>query len=149
MSLKHTAQFSGRFVLFCFGTLFCLMFIYFLREREAEHEQGRGRERGRHRIWSRLQAPSCQHRARCWARTHQPWDHDLSQSQTLNRPSHPGALIFILYQWKNQGIDHASPGQAMWFPPLCGLPCPSSPGLSQESLLYSVLTAIGAPIILL
>ena len=40
---------------------------FFLREREkereTEYEQGRGRERGRHRIRSRLQAPSCQHRA--------------------------------------------------------------------------------------
>ena len=61
------------------------------RERETEHEQGRGRERGRHRIPSRLQALSCQHRARRGARTHGPRDHDLSRSQTLNRLSHPGA----------------------------------------------------------
>ena len=40
---------------------FFFMFIYLLREREKE--QGRGRERGRHRIGSRLQAPSRQHRA--------------------------------------------------------------------------------------
>ena len=33
------------------------------RERDREHEWGRGRERGRHRIPSRLQALSCQHRA--------------------------------------------------------------------------------------
>ena len=32
--------------------------IYFLRQRETEHEQGRGREKGRHRIRSRLQAVS-------------------------------------------------------------------------------------------
>ena len=63
----------------------------FLRHRETEHEQGRGRERGRHRIRSRLQALSCQHRARRGARTHRPWDHDLSRSWTLNRLSHPGA----------------------------------------------------------
>ena len=37
-----------------------LTFIYFW-EREKEHEQGRGREREGHRIWSRLQALSCQH----------------------------------------------------------------------------------------
>ena len=36
------------------------MFIYFLRERETEHEWQKGRERGRHRIRSRLQALSCQ-----------------------------------------------------------------------------------------
>ena len=35
---------------------------------------GGGAERGRHRIWSRLQAPSCQHRARCLAQTHELWD---------------------------------------------------------------------------
>ena len=63
----------------------------FLRQRETEHEWGRGRERGRHRIWSRLQALSHQNRAQRGARTHGPWDHDLSQSRTLNRLSHPGA----------------------------------------------------------
>ena len=35
------------------------MFIF---ERETDREQGWGRERGRHKIRSRLQAPSCQHR---------------------------------------------------------------------------------------
>ena len=63
--------------------------IYF--ERGGEEESGTGRERGRHRIWSRLQALSCQHRAWCGARTHKPWDHDLSRSWTLNQLSHPGA----------------------------------------------------------
>ena len=51
------------------------------------------RERGRHRIQSRFQALSCQHRAQCGARTHGPWDHDLSWSQKVNRLSHPGAPI--------------------------------------------------------
>ena len=60
------------------------MFIYFW-----ERERGRGRDRGGHRIWNRLQAPSCQHRARYGARTHGPWDHDLRRSWTLNRQSHP------------------------------------------------------------
>ena len=75
-----------------------LMFIYFWqrereRERETEYQAGgrRGRARGRHRIRSRLQALSCQHRARRRARTHRPWDHDLSRSWTLNPLSHPGA----------------------------------------------------------
>ena len=48
---------------------------------------GWGRERGRQRIWSRLQAPSCQHRAWRRARTHELKDHDLSQSHTLNCPT--------------------------------------------------------------
>ena len=63
----------------------------FSRQRETEHEQGRVRERGRHGIWNRLQALSCQHRARRGARTCEPRDHDPSRSRTLNRLSHPGA----------------------------------------------------------
>ena len=73
--------------------LFYFIFLLFIfeRERECVCKQGRDRERGRHRIRSRLQALSCQHRARCMARTHEPWDHDLSQSRTLSRLSHPSA----------------------------------------------------------
>ena len=64
----------------------------FLRVRQREHKLGRGRDGGRHRIRSRLRAPSCQRRARCGARTHEPRDHDLSRSPKLNRLSHPSAL---------------------------------------------------------
>ena len=56
---------------------------------------GGGSERGRHRIWNRLQALSCQHRARRGARAHGPRDHDLSRSQPPNRLSHPGAPLPI------------------------------------------------------
>ena len=59
--------------------------------RETEHKWGRARERRRHRIRSKLQALSCQHRAQRWARTRKPWDHDLSQGQMLNWLSHPSA----------------------------------------------------------
>ena len=54
---------------------------------------GGGSERGRHRIWNRLQAPSCQHGAWREARTHGPRDHDLSRSRPLNRQSHPVCLF--------------------------------------------------------
>ena len=79
--------------------IYFLMFIYFW-----EYKWGRGRERGRHRIWIRLPVPRCQHRARCGAQTHEPWDHDLNRSQTFNRLSHPGALTAAfrhcrLLQW--------------------------------------------------
>ena len=43
-----------------------------VKERETECEWERGRERGRHSIQRRLQALSCQHRARRGARTHRP-----------------------------------------------------------------------------
>ena len=85
--------------LFYFLLKIFLMFIHFW-ETEREHEWGRGRERGRHWIQSRLQAPSCHHRAQRRARTHGLQDHDLSRSWTLNRLSHPGAPPFLL-------INHA------------------------------------------
>ena len=83
-------------VLFGFFHNFFNIYL-FLRQRETEHEWGRGRERGRHRIRNRLQALSCQHRARHGPRTHGPRDHDLSRSRTLIRLSHPGApqLFFL------------------------------------------------------
>ena len=74
------------------------MFIYFWeRQREIEYKEGRTRERGRRRIWSRLQALSCRRGAWCGAWTHELWDHDLSRSRTLNRLRHPGApsLLFL------------------------------------------------------
>ena len=58
------------------------MFIF---ERESMQAGEGQRERGRHRTPSRLQALSYQHKARCGAWTHKPWDHDLSRSQTLNQ----------------------------------------------------------------
>ena len=79
-----------------FGFKFFLRFYLFLRQRETEYEQGRGRERRRDRIRSRFQALSCQHRARCGARTHGLRDHDLSGSRMLNRLSHPGAPMMNL-----------------------------------------------------
>ena len=70
--------------------MFFILFYLFLRE--TKYELGRCRERGRHRIRSRLQALSCQHRAWRRARTHGLWDHDLNRSQSPNQLSHPGAL---------------------------------------------------------
>ena len=68
----------------------------FLRQRERDREwTGEGpRERGRHRIWNRFQALSCQHRTWCRAWTHELWDHDLSQRQTLIRLRHRGDPMF-------------------------------------------------------
>ena len=73
---------------------FILMFIYFW---ETEGQQERDRERGRHRIWSRLQALSCQHRAWHGAPTHELWNPDPSWSGTLNWLSHPGAPILCTF----------------------------------------------------
>ena len=81
------------FLLTNWQTIFFLTFIYFW-ESETEHKWGRGRETGAHRIRSRLQALSWQHRARHGAQTHRPRDRDLSQSPTLNQLSHPGAPPF-------------------------------------------------------
>ena len=57
----------------------------------------RGRsERGRHRIWNRLQALSCQHRARRGAQTHGPRDHDLSRSRPLNWATQVPLCMYFL-----------------------------------------------------
>ena len=90
-----------------------------MRERQIDkltnHEWRRGRERGRHRIWSRIQALSGQRRAQHGAQTHEPWGHDPSQSPTLNRLSHsspPSLYTFnsLRLKWNQH-------------PPLC-LPTP-------------------------
>ena len=89
---------------FLFLFLIFLILIYFW-ERAADRQTdsvsgGRGRERGRHRIWSRLQALSCQHRSQRGAWIHRLRDHDLSRSWMLNWLSHPGSprkfLVTIL-----------------------------------------------------
>ena len=51
------------------GRVFKFYFLMFISE--TEHKWVRGRERGRHRIRSRLQILSCQHRAQRGARTHE------------------------------------------------------------------------------
>ena len=66
--------------------------LVFIFERERQSMSSGRAERGRHRIESRLQALSHQHRAQCGARTHELRDGDLNLSQMLNRLSHPGAL---------------------------------------------------------
>ena len=95
---------------------FLSFFNVYLFLRETECKQGRGRERGRHRIWSRFQALSCQHRAWYGARTHEPWDH--GSSRTLNRLSHPGApyyptlnfFFFSVYSFFGSGATDFSSG---------------------------------------
>ena len=69
---------------------FLLMFMY-IWEKERDSAWVEEGQRVPETIGSRLQAPSCQHRARRGARTHEPWDHDLSRSRLLNLLSHPGA----------------------------------------------------------
>ena len=79
---------------FCTYIIF-LCFVYFWDRGRQSMRRG-GAERGRHRIWSRLQALSCQHRAQCGAWTHKPWNHDLSWSWTLNQLSHQAHSTTIL-----------------------------------------------------
>ena len=80
---------------------FFLHLLIIERQREIEHKWGKSRERRRHRIRSRLQALSCQHKARCGAQTHKPWDHDLSRSWTLNWLNQLGApqLYFLFFNY--------------------------------------------------
>ena len=134
-----------------------------MRERGTEHRQGRGRERRRHRIQSRLQALSCQHRARHGAWTHKLWDHDLSQSWTLNRLTHPGApdfwnfyfLIFFfflhfIYFWEREREKaKAREGQRererdrhriQWQAPGSELPVSTEPNTGLEPMNRKIMT---------
>ena len=87
------------FYFLCKKNFFLSLFIFEReRGRQSVSRGGAERERGRHRIQSRLQPRSCQHRARLGARTHEPWDHDLSWSWTLNRLSHPGAPTYYHFR---------------------------------------------------
>ena len=100
------------------GFIFFNVYL-FLREREGGRRDRRmGRERGRHRIWSNLQALSWRHRPHRGAQTHKLWDHDLSQSQALNWLSHPGTpgvvildLIFIGHRflWESRFCESFTP----------------------------------------
>ena len=87
----------------------------FLRDRL--HERGRGWGGERERIWSRLQALSCQHRTWHRAWTHELWDHDLSQSWVLNQLSHLGTPgMFSILTVKSVGLTcHLRP-LFLWFP---------------------------------
>ena len=89
-------------LIFCPKGVFFLIFLFvclFLRERECMSRGGA--ERGRHRIWSRIQAQRCQHRAWHGVWTHQMWDHDLSRRQTFNRLSQPGSPpVLKFYDYK-------------------------------------------------
>ena len=88
------------FYLFIFKCLFT-----FERERERERAPKWGRSRGKG-----TEDPK---QALCWqqsawpkARTHEPWDHVLSWSLTLNRLSHPGAPeTTVLKPWMEARED--------------------------------------------
>ena len=95
--LPISVVFCQKEFILLFFLIFFFTFIHFWETERDRAQAGEGqRERDTHRIQSRLQAPSCQHRARCGIQTHKPQDHDLSRSLTPNRLSHPGALEFIL-----------------------------------------------------
>ena len=79
----------GNNVLFLRATSFFLMFIFIF-----DRERDRAWAREGQREGETQEAPSCQHRAGRGAWTHEPWDHDLSQSWTLNQLSYPGAPSF-------------------------------------------------------
>ena len=85
------------------STSFCFFLKDFIcsldrkRERKSERENKQGemqRERERSRLLAELS----------WSPTGgsipRPWDHDLSQRQTLNHLSHPGApIVQLLSRW--------------------------------------------------
>ena len=106
---------------------------------ETESEEGSGdlscRRRDQHGVW-----------------THNPWDHNLSPSQTLNsRLSHPGTPRFLkflmhLSQWSSNfsSVDHLAEIKTLWagrpYVPFC---------LGQSWFICVVLTLARVPLSLL
>ena len=116
---------------------FFLIYIYFWeRDRQTKHEQGKDRDRGRHRIQSRLQALSCQHRAWCGAWTHEPWHHDLSRSRMLNRLSYLGTPLYFFILPQVINIENVEKKVAYYF--LCSLFRNSFPECDVKTLSGSL-----------
>ena len=79
----------------------CFLIYLFLRETETARVGEGQRERERERE-NPKQAPICQHRARGGARTHEPWDHDLSwnqesDAQPTEPPRRPFFFLFFFF----------------------------------------------------
>ena len=79
------------------------MFIFLFWE--SESKLGRGRERQTDRIWRRLQALSCQHRAWHGAQTHGPRDRDLAEVRRLTdcATQAPQLLLFLMFNFWERG----------------------------------------------
>ena len=71
-----------------------LTFIYIWEREHASMSRGGAEREGDTESEA---APSCQHRARRGAQTHDPRDRDLSRSRTLDRLSPPGAPTLDYY----------------------------------------------------
>ena len=85
MLLGHLCVQECFIFLIFFKFYFKKILVFFLCLRDTERHGTRGR--GRHRIRSRLHE----------TRTHEPWDHDLSQSWMLNHLSHPGTPVLVCF----------------------------------------------------
>ena len=79
------------------------MFIYFWDRKRQNMSRGGAEREGDTESEARLQALSCQHRARRGARTQEPWDRDASRSQILNQLSHPGAPKEAMISMRSAG----------------------------------------------
>ena len=76
---------------------FFLNVSLFMRQRQTEHEWGRDRERGRHRIQSRFQALSCQHRA--WHGVCEPRIMTWAEVRGLTNWATQVPLVFVFKAW--------------------------------------------------
>ena len=135
------------------------MFIHYWERERNWAWTGEGQREGKTQIWSRLQALSCQHRARRGAQTHKSWDHDLSQSGTLKWLSYqvapPPTVSFLrARQGRSQWHDTHSfrttkeeLGVSMWLFPGPQSPCvlPQSPWLLLGPPSSQVMEATSLP----
>ena len=106
---------------FLFKKKIFLTFIYFWdRERQSMNEGGS--ERGRHRIWNRLQALSCQHRARAGLEL---TDREIMTWAEVGRST----------DWATQSApDISLVAFSSWVKLLNGIPIPDNEDISSRRL---------------
>ena len=88
--------------LLLFIYLFIYLLTYLLIYLEGAHKQGERQTEGDTESEAGSGLHTDSQEADAGAQTHKLWDHDLSQSQTLNRLSHSGAPKKFLFRNKRQ-----------------------------------------------
>ena len=114
-----------------FKKKFFLMFIYFWETERAR--AGEGKRETETQILKQAPGSELSAQSPTWAWTHEPWDHDPSQSRTLNRLSHPSAPVASSWQNSKHLLLYLLSGFGLFLHPIPGLlPCYSAENSTSQ-----------------